>query len=68
MSRKEVIHEISYIVQASYYFQSDNHLDYLIFKNWLPNMSINVRVIKTWATTTKRSRICLMTVPLAHDD
>ena len=35
VSRKEVIHFISDIVQGNYYVQSDNHLDYLIWEDWM---------------------------------
>ena len=35
VSRKEVIHFISDIVQGNYYVQSYNHLDYLIWEDWM---------------------------------
>ena len=59
MSRWEVIQTISDIGQESYYFQAENHLDYLIREKWLPNMKRGGRVVKSHATTTERSHICV---------
>ena len=52
MSRREVIQTISDIGQASSYFQSENHLDCLIWGKQLPNLKRHGRVIKSWETNT----------------
>ena len=54
-----MIQTISDIEQASSYDQAENHLDYLIQENQLPNMKRGGQMIKAQATTTERSQICV---------
>ena len=57
MSRTEVKHTISYIGQACSYVQAENHLDYLIWEKWLPNMKRRGWVMKSQEMTTEQSQI-----------
>ena len=59
MSSREVIQMISDIEQESSYVQAENHMDYLIRENWLPNLKRHGRVIEAQAMTTERSHICV---------
>ena len=59
MSRREVIHTISDIGQASYYVQAENHLYYLIWENQLANLKRHRRVIKSQSKTMELLHICV---------
>ena len=59
VSRKEVIQVISYIGQAKSFFQTENHLEYLIWAEWLTHLKRLGRVVADQATTTYRSQICV---------
>ena len=59
MSRRDAIQVISYIGQANSYVQAENHLDYLIQEELLPDLKRYGRATKSKATTMERSHICL---------
>ena len=60
ISRKEVIQVISDIGQSDSYVQVDNHYDYLIWEERLPNPNRHERVIKYHMTTMEQSHICVL--------
>ena len=59
MSRKEVIHIISELVQEKLFVQSENHLDYLIQAKRLTHLKRLGTMVSAQETTTERSHICV---------
>jgi hypothetical protein len=59
MSRKEMINNISFITQCSNLKTCENHFDYLIRENKLPDCKNGGRVLTAQKTTTKRSQVTI---------